>query len=217
MTQPSRESVETIAQRIAGDRSFGRMTLIAIEGFGGSGKSTVATRLARLLLGAHVVGIDDFIVKEKLAEPSWDCGTFDRRRLEQEVLKPAVNGRPIVYRKLQWKNNTLSDPVAIPPVPFLIVEGISSYHPDIAHYFDFKIWVQVPMEVARTRGHARDGSGENARYWDLWMSNDLKHQSEYHPDLVADFVIDNGPDVAWSTPADGSPEQPSPKQPGAIR
>ena len=217
MTQPSQGSVEVIAQRIAGDRSFGRMTLIAIEGFGGSGKSTVAARLAQSLLGAHVVGIDDFIVKEKLAEPSWDYGTFDRQRLEQEILKPAVNGRPIVYRKLQWETNTLSDPVAIPPVPFLIVEGISSYHPDIAHYFDFKIWVHAPIEVAKARGHARDGSGENARYWDLWMSNDLEYQSQYHHDLVADFVIDNGPDVPWSTRADGSSEQLSPKGRGAIR
>ena len=191
MTRPSQDTVEAIAEWIAGHGSSGRITLIAIEGFGGSGKSTVAARLGSLLQSASVVGIDDFIVKEKLAEPSWDNGAFDRHRLEQEVLKPAIDGRPIAYRKLQWETNTLSDPIVIPPVRFLIVEGISSYHPDIAHYFDFKIWVDLPIEVAKTRGHDRDGSSENAKYWELWVSNDLKYQSQNHPELEADFVIDN--------------------------
>lgn len=63
--------------------------VIGIEGFGGSGKSTVAAKLAELLGSAYVIGIDDFIVKEKVNEPSWDKGAFDRDRLEKQVLIPA--------------------------------------------------------------------------------------------------------------------------------
>jgi hypothetical protein len=69
--------------------------LIAIEGFGGSGKTTFANQLKEALGSTYVVNIDDFIVKEKITEPSWDKGGFDRKRLEEQVLLPASKGQPI--------------------------------------------------------------------------------------------------------------------------
>ena len=41
-----------------------KLVMIGIEGYGGSGKSTVAKQLAANLSSAWVVNIDDFIVKE---------------------------------------------------------------------------------------------------------------------------------------------------------
>lgn len=166
-------------------------TLIAIEGFGGSGKSTIASSLAEILGNAFVISIDDFIVKEKLAEPSWDSGVFDRTRLERQVLAPITDNQPASHQKLIWQTNQLSEPVDVPDVDYLIIEGISSYHPDIERYYDYKIWIDTPIAIANKRGHARDGSNENAQYWELWSNNDLAYQQKYHPELAADFVIDN--------------------------
>jgi uridine kinase len=168
-----------------------RPILIGVEGFGGSGKTTFANQLKEALGSAYIVNIDDFIVKEKITEPSWDKGGFDRGRLEQQVLIPAAKQEPISYQELVWATNTLSEPRVVPPVDYLIVEGISSYHPDIAHYYDYKIWIDTPIEVAKERGHARDGSNENAEHWDLWAANDLRYQERYHPEQIADFVIAN--------------------------
>jgi len=165
--------------------------LIAIEGFGGSGKTTLAEQLKDALQDAYIINIDDFIIKAKLTEPSWDKGAFDRERLEQQVLIPATTGKDIAYQKLIWLTDTLSEPAIVPRVAYIIVEGISSYHPNIAKYYDYKIWVDTPIELAKERGHARDGSNENAQYWDLWAENDLKYQHKYHPEQNADFVIKN--------------------------
>jgi uridine kinase len=71
----------------------------------------------------------------------------------------------------------------------VIVEGISAYHRSIAPYYDYKIWVHTPIEVARERGRARDGSNENAQHWDLWAQYDLAYQERYHPETVADLVV----------------------------
>lgn len=169
----------------------GRPLLIAIEGFGGSGKSTIATALSNSLGNAYVVSIDDFIVKAKLTEPSWDTGSFDRARLEQQVLSPATTGKVIKYQKLIWETDTLSELVQVPRVAYLIVEGISSFHPGIAHHYDYKIWIDTPIELAKKRGHARDGSNENAQHWDLWAENDLRYQTEHHTKQAADFIIEN--------------------------
>jgi uridine kinase len=182
--------VSGIASAIRGDDKP-RLTLIAIEGFGGSGKSTIAEKLKNVLGNAYVVNIDDFIIKSKLTEKSWDKGAFDRERLERQVLIPATTGNEVTYQKLIWETDTLSEPITVPRVDYLIVEGISSYHPKIAKYYDYKIWVDTPIEVAKQRGHARDGSNENAQHWDLWAENDLAYQQKYSPEKQADFITSN--------------------------
>jgi uridine kinase len=184
-------TLEEVAAAIRISGVVDRMVLISIEGLGGAGKTTTAEALRNLLGDAYVVGVDDFIVKEKLAEPSWENGSFDRARLEREVLEPAVTGTPIAHRRLVWHTNTLSDSIVAPPCHYLIVEGISVAHPDIAHYYDFNIWIEVPADVARERGRARDGSNENAQYWDLWSENDRRYQEVHHTRESADFIVDN--------------------------
>ena len=185
-------SVLEIADKIKNQVGFKRPKLVGIEGFGGSGKTTLANQLGSALGNAYVVNIDDFIVKEKLTEPSWDKGEFDRGRLEQQVLIPASKGERVSYEELLWETNKLSTPKFIPDVDYLIVEGISCYHPDIAHYYDYKIWVDTPIEIAKVRGRLRDAGNENADKWDLWADNDLAYQQKYHPELLADFTIRNG-------------------------
>jgi uridine kinase len=179
-------TIDQIANRITQDKR--QPILIAIEGFGGSGKTTFAKKLASVLGDAYVINIDDFIVKEKLTKHSWDKGAFDRARLEDEVLAPLTTGRPASFRKLIWATNELSEPIAVPDTKYLIIEGISSYHPNIARYYTYKIWIDTPIEVAKERGRARDGSNENAAHWDLWAANDVAYQDRYHPEKQADFV-----------------------------
>ena len=159
-----------------------RAVLIAIDGYGGSGKSTFAMKLRTALSSAFVFNIDDFIVKEKITDSSWDKSVFDRNRLEQQVLLPASRGEQIRYQRLIWQSNSLSEPIVVPDVDYLIVDGISSYHPGIASYYDHKIWIDTPIEVARERGRARDAGKENAQHWDRWAKNDLLYQMPFlHP------------------------------------
>ncbi len=184
-------NIEPIVHQIKALQIRHKPLIIGIEGFGGSGKTTLASQLRDALGNAYVVNIDDFIVKEKITEPSWDAGGFDLKRLEQQVLIPATTKQPIEYQELLWKTNTLSEPKTVPDADYLIVEGISAYHPSIAKYYDYKIWVDTHIETAKLRGHARDGSNENAAHWDLWAENDLRYQEKYHPEKTADIVISN--------------------------
>lgn len=185
-------TLETIAEKIKQFQSTPRgPVLIAIEGFGGAGKTTFANQLAKLLKDAYVISIDDFIIKDRIDKASWDDGVFDRSRLEAQVLKPLREGREARYQKLIWDSETLSDPIAIPHVRYVIVEGITSYHPDIAHYYDVKIWIHAPIEVAVERGKSRDAGSENAAKWGIWANNDRIYQEKYHPEKQADFIYDN--------------------------
>jgi len=166
--------------------------LIGVEGFGGAGKSTLSRKLKDELGSSHIIQTDDFVIQEKLALVSPDMECYDLKRLEDSVLIPVTNGKPALYRKLNWDTFELGEPIEVPPVDYLIVEGITAFHPDIAKYYDFKIWVDTPIEVATQRGREKDAGTVNAQHWDLWSKNDLAYKAKYHPDEVADAVFTNG-------------------------
>src|SRR5882672_630847 len=107
-------SIEEIVSKIKNAPTTHNPVLIAVEGYGGSGKTTFANRLAEKLGDTYIVSIDDFIVKEKLLEPSWDKGSFDRERVEKQVLKPLSEGKTARYQKLIWTDNLLSEYVEVP-------------------------------------------------------------------------------------------------------
>ena len=115
-------TINEVRDEIKQARKTKKPAIIGIEGYGGSGKTTFANKLSEELGNAYIVNIDDFIVKEKINETSWDKGGFDRARLESQVLLPASKGQEIRYQKLLWKNNTLSMPKVISKnIDYLIV------------------------------------------------------------------------------------------------
>src|SRR3989344_4105754 len=142
-------TIEEVIDYIKNGVTKQKPVFIAVEGFGGSGRSTLAEKLKHLLPNAEVIKIDSFILKEPAqnAEP-WEQ-VFDRKRLEQQVLKPASSGKTISYQRLDWAKDALGPSITLPKTEYLIIDGISSSHPDIEHYYSFKIWVNTPIDTAK--------------------------------------------------------------------
>jgi uridine kinase len=184
-------NIDDVAASIKKANTGKPLILIGIDGFGGSGKSTLAKKLQLALGDAQVIGIDDFIIKDRLLEVSAEEVLFDRSRLESQVLKPLSEGNTAHYQKLNWVQNTLEEPIELKSSQYVIVEGISVLHPDIAGYYDYKIWVDAPVDVAKQRGRQRDAGNENEAHWDIWSANDVAYQAKYHPELKADFTVKN--------------------------
>lgn len=116
---------------------------------------------------------------------------FDRKRLEIQVLRPLSKGETASYQVFVWETDTLSEPLSVPDVDYVIIEGITSYFPDIEHYYNFKIWVDTTLAIAKARGIARDKGNENEASWDLWSENDQRYQQMYHPEQRANYIIAN--------------------------
>src|SRR5439155_15487243 len=116
----------------------GHPVIVAISGFGGSGKTTLAEALGNALRDAAVVGVDDFI-KGRLNERSEDWSSFDRSRLEKQVLEPVRRGQPARFQRYDWGRDTLGEWVTLLPPNYLIVAGIGVLHPDLMKYLDYGI------------------------------------------------------------------------------
>ncbi|MBK9739742.1 MAG: GNAT family N-acetyltransferase [Actinobacteria bacterium] len=128
---------------------------------------------------------------------------FDRRRLLDQVLVSATAGHPIAYQRLLWDDGALSEPVPIPSPRYLIVEGIATYAGELEQYYDLRVWIDVPLDVASGRGRAHDGLNENAGLWVLWRADDIVETARltlrrFTADDVDDLVaLDSDPEVMF--------------------
>lgn len=95
-----------------------RPVLVAIDGPGGSGKSTFAERLSTALGGAPIVPTDDFASADTPLE-WWP-------RLLSQVIEPLIKGRQARYQRYDWVRRGLADWVEVPAAPAVILEGVSS-------------------------------------------------------------------------------------------
>jgi uridine kinase len=140
-----------------------------------------------------IVEIDDFFLKD--AKSNANKSNFDRARLKEQVLIPLRKGRSAAYQKLLWDTNTLSDFQKIPPSRYVIIDGVSSLHPDIAEYIDYKIWVDTPADVAKERMVKRDKDlgDEHGELWDHWTKSFQMYKDLHKPELRADLVVNHMP------------------------
>lgn len=177
----------------AGD---GSRFVIAISGFGGSGKSTTAEKLAAQLGDAIVIHLDDFIV-DRLSVRSEDWEGFDWGRLTNEVLDPIAQGAEAVEHGVyDWKANAASDTKKVALKKYVVIEGVGLIRERLQHYFDLTVWLDVPLDAAWSRGKRRDvkeyGLPHHADLWDaLWSPNDRDYFAKYKPNVHVDFLLEN--------------------------
>jgi uridine kinase len=78
----------------------------------------------------------------------------------------------------------------------LIVDSVFGMRPEYDEFWDLRIWLDVPAEVALARGIARDtpteGFGDAQQlHRDRYHASELIYVSEVDPRVRADIIIDN--------------------------
>jgi len=173
-----------IAEAIKEVKPQGRLTkIVAIDGYGGSGKSELADRLAGKLGKATVVRTDDFA---RPNVPGWEWD-----RLRAQVLEPLINDRPGRYQRYDWGTDTLAEWHDVPVGGTLIVEGVSSMRDELGKYWDFAIWLDSPYDIRLQRGVERDGEAMRSKWTDVWMPEEDAYFNVQRPDKKANLIIDS--------------------------
>ena len=169
------------------DGVAGGPLLLAVDGRSGSGKTTVAGRIARRMPGAAVVHTDDI---------AWYHAMFDWSALITDgVLAPLRRGAGIAFRPPEWDERGRPGAVTVPAgCPLAVVEGVGIGRRDLAVFFDALVWVQADRAVAWARGVARDGgSPEQAAFWHEWEAEERPFLAAERPWERADLVVDGAP------------------------
>ena len=139
-------------------REKGR-AVIAIDGRCGSGKTTLAGRLAARW-DCTLLHADDCFLRPKqrtparLAQPGGNC---DRERFYAEALAPLLAGRDALYRPYDCHAGCLRPPVPAPLRPLILAEGSYCCHPDLWGCYDLHVFVTAPLDVRLARLARRPG------------------------------------------------------------
>lgn len=161
-------------------------SVIAVDGPGGAGKSTLARRIADCLGRAEIVPTDDFA--------SWEDPVGWWPRLLEEVLEPLEAGLPISYLPYDWREHRLGERRQLRDEPFLVLEGVSSGRQEFLPHLDFVIWVETPREERLRRGLERDGE-EMRQQWLEWMAEEDRYTAEQRVRERADVLVAGSPKV----------------------
>lgn len=170
------------------EAKVGKTLFIAVDGHGGSGKSTFAKWLAKKL-EAELIHTDDFA--------GWDNPLNWWPNVIEQVFKPIANGATkISYQPASWWENHHPEPVENQPVSkVMILEGVSSSRREFDDYVSVRIFVDTPKEICLQRGIERDTSTgkskeELRQMWEDWFKEEDEYFVRDNPKEKADFVLD---------------------------
>ncbi|RKU35265.1 uridine kinase [Candidatus Poribacteria bacterium] len=170
--------------------------LVAIDGLGGAGKSTLARLLKQQLKAigwtVAVVKHDDFYLPSNQRE-SQQIGMigsdFDWERLRDQVLVPIRERRHADYQRYDWETDVLAEWHTISAANVVIVEGVYTIRRELISLYDLKIWVECPRAIRLARGIARDGEKARAIWEQDWMPKEDYYVKTHLPREKADLFV----------------------------
>ncbi|WP_439656554.1 hypothetical protein ACSHWB_29615 [Lentzea sp. HUAS TT2] len=161
----------------------GRPLVVAVDGRGGAGKSTLAERLRRTVPGSEVVHTDDV---------AWNHAYFDwGGLLVENVLRPLHRGEAVTFRPPAWAEHGRPGAIQVAAgVGVVWVEGTGIIREQCAPWLDASIWVQGDLDEQERRLTARDGdSAEQRRHVAAWLAEELPFLLREQPWRRATVVV----------------------------
>ncbi|QQQ60387.1 GNAT family N-acetyltransferase [Actinomyces sp. HMT 175] len=166
----------------------GRPAIIAVDGRGGSGKTTLTTALAAAVPGAQAFHLDDLIWNEPLYD--WD-------QLYVDTLTQLRRAGSLDLVPDKWREHGREGSIRIPAgSPLVLVEGTGAGLAAVRSLIDAHVWVQTGDDVAERRGIKRDiaegvngDAEESVRFWHWWMAGERLFFAKDRPWRRADVIV----------------------------
>jgi uridine kinase len=191
-TRDQRETLDVQAMVLSSAPKAGMTRIIGIDGHGGSGKTTLAGKLARTLR-AETIHTDDFA--------SWDNPKDWWPLLIAQVLDPIARGVTMLnYHRSQWWEGHEREPIRNQRItPIMLLEGVSALRREFRPYICFGIYVSAPRQICLERGVARDaafGATDDVQeLWQRYFDDEEKYIARDNPENYANIVVDGS--RAW--------------------
>ena len=138
---------ESLANLITRITNKAAKPLLLIDGIGGSGKTTLAAKLADTI-NANIVHSDDVCWN---ADPvHWDDEMLDG------IINSWLNNNIVTYRPSGWIRMNRLGCIEVDPNKALVIEGMGASRQTLRSVASYSIWVDTEPEIARSRMVKRD-------------------------------------------------------------
>jgi uridine kinase len=196
-TSPEDMIVDAIKRLMTDRRS---PVLVAFDGRSGTGKSTLASRVAARVGGTVVEG-DDFYaggadaewVLRSVEEKVRDC--IDWRRLKIEALDPLLAGRSATWHPFNFETGIglAAHTISREPADVIILDGVYSARPELREIVDLTVLVETQDDLARRhRLVAREGQTFMGSWHALWDGAEDYYFTQIRPPSSFDLVVTSG-------------------------
>ncbi len=173
----------------------GRPRIVAVDGRGASGKSSLAARLHQHVARSAVVHTDDVAWHESFF--GWSP------LLTKNVLEPLRRGENVTFRPPAWARHGRDGAIRLPAgLDLVLIEGVGAGQREHSGLIDATIWVQSDFVDAEQRGIARDiahGTNDNPAqtiaFWHKWMAEELPFLAADRPWERACVVVAGSPTI----------------------
>jgi uridine kinase len=138
-----------------------------------------------------VVEFDDFYRPSAERTASAEIGgSFDWRRLRDQVLAPLSEDEPGRYQRYDWPSDALAEWHSVPVGGIVVVEGNYTTRRELFPVYDFTMWVDAPRELRLERGVRRGGPDTRERWLTEWMPEEDRYVAAERPAERVDLVLD---------------------------
>ena len=165
----------------------GRPRVIAVDGRGGAGKTTLAGRLRATVPNSAVVHTDDV---------AWNHAYFDWGAvLAGNILRPLHRGEAVDFRPAAWAAHDRPGSITVPAGADIVwVEGTGVVREELAPWLDASVWMQGDLGEQERLLAARDGdSPEQAEHVANWLREELPFLLREQPWARATMIVAGPP------------------------
>ncbi|SDY22509.1 uridine kinase [Geodermatophilus africanus] len=165
--------------------------LVAVDGPGRRGKTTLADRLATRMPGPVLrVSIDDFLAprevryaRGELSPEGYYRDSCDLPALVADRLRPVASGAASLGG------------LPVPERAVLVTDGVFLHRPELRSRWHLAVYLHVPEEETLRRAAVRDralmGAEVERRYRVRYLPGQALYRREVDPAATADVVVDN--------------------------
>jgi hypothetical protein len=162
----------------------GRPRVVAIDGRGGAGKTTLAERLRAVVPNSVVLHTDDI---------AWNHAYFDwGGLLVEHVLRPLHRGDAVDFRPPAWVAHGRGGSITVPAAMDAVwVEGTGVLRAELARWLDASVYVQGDLDEQERLLAARDGeSPEQLEHVANWLREELPFMLRERPWERATLIVE---------------------------
>jgi hypothetical protein len=132
----------------AGATAPGGTLVIGVDGFSGSGKTWLATRLADAL-GAPLLHVDAYV-------PGWHGLAAGVEALGRDLVRPWSQGRTGHAQTFDWDADRPGPRLTLPPPPLAVLEGCGTAGLGTADGLAARVWVHASPALRARRLDRRE-------------------------------------------------------------
>lgn len=144
--------------------------ILSIEGPCASGKTTLANKL-HCQYGGLLFHMDDYYLP-KHQQTTEIAGNMDLERIQNEILRPAKDGKDIFTRKFDCKTQTYLPIQKYTPEKLIILEGSYSLHPTLFPFYTYSLWVESSWDVRKERIEKRPSP---TSFFETWIPKENQY------------------------------------------